>query len=59
MILGIDASNIISGGGLTHLIEILNEFKYHKINKIIIWSNNKTLKKLKNNKKIIKKNKKK
>lgn len=56
MILGIDASNIISGGGLTHLIEILNEFKYHKINKIIIWSNNKTLNKLKNDKKIIKKN---
>lgn len=56
MILGIDASNIISGGGLTHLIEILNEFKYDKINKIIIWSNKNTLKKLKSNKKIIKKN---
>tara|TARA_A100001015_G_scaffold316939_1_gene432518 strand:+ start:2799 stop:3941 length:1143 start_codon:yes stop_codon:yes gene_type:complete len=45
MIIGIDASNIISGGGQTHLIEILkvSDPKEHNFSKIILWSNKKTL----------------
>lgn len=48
MILGIDATNIRSGGGLTHLKEILEngsptDFGFEKV---IIWSNNDTLNKL-------------
>lgn len=41
----IDASNLIQGGGLTHLIEILSRCKplKHKFNKIIIWAPNNTL----------------
>ena len=45
MILGIDATNIIKGGGITHLKEILNhpeEFELY-FDKIYIWSNTKTL----------------
>jgi glycosyltransferase involved in cell wall biosynthesis len=45
MILGIDATNIIKGGGITHLKEILNfpeEFELY-FDKIYIWSNAKTL----------------
>ena len=45
IILGIDASNIKSGGGLTHLFEILkvaNPQKYD-FDKVIIWSSKKTL----------------
>ncbi len=50
MILGIDATNIRSGGGLTHLKEILNEIDINNIDfeKIIVWSNNKTLEELPN-----------
>ena len=45
MILGIDASNIRVGGGLTHLKEILKygEIKNYDIKKIVIWSSEKTL----------------
>lgn len=45
LILGIDASNIRSGGGLTHLKEILANGDPNKfgINKVVIWSNTKTL----------------
>ena len=41
----IDASNLIQGGGLTHLIEILSRCKplKHKFYKIIIWAPNNTL----------------
>lgn len=45
MILGIDATNIIKGGGVTHLREILNypeEFNRY-FDKVYIWSNKKTL----------------
>ena len=45
MILGIDATNIIKGGGITHIKEILNypdEFELY-FDKIYIWSNAKTL----------------
>ncbi len=50
MILGIDATNIRAGGGLTHLKEILinadpNKFGFQKV---IVWSNNETLSKLPN-----------
>lgn len=45
MNLGIDASNIRAGGGLTHLNEILKHAQPHKfgINRVYIWSNNETL----------------
>lgn len=48
MIIGIDASNISSGGGLTNLIELINglDISQHKVEKIIIWSCNETLKKI-------------
>lgn len=48
MIIAIDASNIRSGGGLTHLKHILEEAKPddHGIEKVIIWSNDKTLNQL-------------
>ena len=40
MIIGIDAANISSGGGLTNLIELINglDISQHKIEKIILWS---------------------
>lgn len=40
MIIGIDASNIRAGGGVTHLIELFNDFDPGKfeIEKIILWS---------------------
>lgn len=45
MIIGIDACNIRQGGGLTHLIQLLNESKpkKHGFTKIVVWSNKKTL----------------
>lgn len=45
MNLGIDASNIRVGGGLTHLNEILKHARPEKfgIKKVYIWSNNETL----------------
>ena len=48
MKLAIDASNIRTGGGLTHLIEILNNGNANQygIEKVIVWSNNNTLSKL-------------
>lgn len=48
MILGIDACNIRQGGGVTHLLEIINEFNpdKHGFNKIIIWSSKRTLEKI-------------
>ena len=58
MILGIDASNIRSGGGLTHLIELLNVFNPQncKYKKIIVWSSLKTLDKLNDKQWIVKRN---
>lgn len=48
MILGIDASNIRAGGGLTHLIETLNNAKplKHGFNQVVVWSNDNTLSKI-------------
>ena len=45
MILGIDASNISVGGGLTHLKAILRsvDIEKHDIEKIVIWSSENTL----------------
>ncbi|MDO9153333.1 MAG: polysaccharide deacetylase family protein [Paludibacter sp.] len=48
MILGIEASNIRAGGGLTHLTEILNNIEYNEIgfDKVVIWASSSTLKSL-------------
>ncbi|MCP3924083.1 MAG: glycosyltransferase family 4 protein [Desulfobacterales bacterium] len=48
MIIGIDASNIRAGGGLTHLVELLKaaEPLKHDFSKIIIWSRSVTLSKI-------------
>lgn len=56
MIIGIDASNLNRGGGLTHLLELISELdpKKHNFKKIIIWGNINTLKLIKNNSWIIK-----
>ncbi len=45
MIIGIDASNIRAGGGLTHLVELLRVSNpiAHGFSKIIIWSGKNTL----------------
>jgi len=44
--LAIDASNIRGGGGVTHLVELLNKYdpEVHGFDKIIIWSTAATLK---------------
>lgn len=51
MILGIDASNIRQGGGVTHLVEILKEYDpyKHDFKKIVIWSCKNTLDKIPDN----------
>ncbi len=45
MKIGIDASNIISGGGLTHLVELLKavDLNAHEIDSIEVWAPRKTL----------------
>src|SRR5271169_2815014 len=50
MILGIDASNIRLGGGVTHLKELLAsaEPKVHGIERVIVWGGRNTLGKLLN-----------
>ena len=58
MIIGIDASNIRTGGGLNYLFNLLKEaypVKY-KFTKIIVWSSNKTLMELPTQTWLIKKN---
>tara|TARA_B110000116_G_C16758383_1_gene547102 strand:+ start:435 stop:1604 length:1170 start_codon:yes stop_codon:yes gene_type:complete len=57
-IIGIDASNIIKGGGITHLSELLNNVDpvIHGIQKVIIWSNSKTLEQLPEKPWLLKKN---
>ena len=56
MIIGIDATNIKSDGGLVHLFELLNNFSFKnsKINKIVIWGNSVSLNKIKENRNITK-----
>jgi glycosyltransferase involved in cell wall biosynthesis len=48
MIIGIDASNLITGGGVSHVVGILDSLDVvnHGISSIIVWSNDKTLSKL-------------
>jgi len=48
MIIGIDASNIRAGGGLTNLIELMNglDVSKHQIDNIIIWAGKDTASKL-------------
>jgi len=54
MIIGIDATNIKSDGGIVHLFELINNFNFKSTNikKIIIWGNSKSLKQIKKNSKI-------
>lgn len=48
MILGIDASNIRGGGGLTHLVELLRaaDPAVHGFSRIVVWSGRTTLDKI-------------
>lgn len=50
MILGIDAFNLSSGGGLTHLIEFLRASKplTSGFSKVIVWGSKKTIDKIEN-----------
>jgi glycosyltransferase involved in cell wall biosynthesis len=45
MIIGIDASNLRQGGGVTHLVEILSSTNIckHNISKVVIWGGSQTL----------------
>ena len=54
MQIGIDASNINDGGGITHLSQTINnfDFKKSKCTGIVVWGNKKYLDKIKNIKKI-------
>jgi len=57
MKIGIDASNIQIGGGVTHLIEVLNKSdpRKHEFDSIVIWSNTLILKRIDDKPWIIKK----
>jgi glycosyltransferase involved in cell wall biosynthesis len=46
MIVGIDASNIRSGGGVTHLVNILKYSDCNDADLIVVWSNDKTIEKI-------------
>jgi glycosyltransferase involved in cell wall biosynthesis len=48
MILGIEASNIRAGGGLTHLTELISNIEQQEIgfDKVIVWASTSTLDKL-------------
>lgn len=48
MRLGIDASNIRTGGGLTHLFEVLNAVEPHKhgISRVVVWAGRQTIESL-------------
>ncbi|EMK08830.1 MULTISPECIES: glycosyltransferase family 4 protein [Leptospira] len=50
MILGIDASNIYSGGGVAHLVELLRaaDPTHYGFEKVIVWGGEKILNKLEN-----------
>ena len=49
LIIGIDASNLREGGGVTHLSEMLRNSKMEEfaIHKVIVWGGKKTLETLK------------
>ena len=48
--IGLDASNLRQGGGVTHLIGLISVLdpKTHNFKKLIIWGNKKILSRLKN-----------
>ncbi|MBT3235647.1 MAG: glycosyltransferase family 4 protein [Bdellovibrionales bacterium] len=48
LVIGIDATNLRGGGGVTHLVELLTaaEPSCHNISKIIVWGGQKTLSKI-------------
>ena len=48
LIVGIDATNLRGGGGVTHLVELLTaaELSNHDIRKIVVWGGEQTLQKL-------------
>lgn len=54
MNIGIDGSNIVTGGGENHLLQVLckDQLKSKQIDKIIIWSSQELLKKIPHHKKI-------
>ena len=54
MIIGIDATNIKSDGGLVHLFELLNNFSFKnsEIDKIVIWGSSVSLNQIKENRNI-------
>lgn len=56
MIIGIDATNITQGGGITHIKNILNNGKkvLQNYKKIVIWGNKETLKHINKRKNLIK-----
>lgn len=57
MIIGIDASNIRGGGGVTHLIELLRvaDPLVHRFSEIILWSGQSTLNKIEDRSWLVKK----
>jgi heterodisulfide reductase subunit B len=50
MIVGIDASNLQRGGGVTHIVEILSNVSIykHNVSKVIIWGSEYTLSQIDN-----------
>lgn len=58
MTLDIDASNIRTGGGLTHITALLSNAQpsRHSFNKVVVWANKATLDKLPDRKWLIKSN---
>ena len=58
MILGIDASNVRSGGGHTHLVQLLESLnpRKHQFKKIVIWSKQSILNSLEDHPWLIKRN---
>jgi glycosyltransferase involved in cell wall biosynthesis len=56
MILGIDASNISAGGGVTHIVELLNNTipGDFGVEKVLVWSGNSTLNQIDNKPHIVK-----
>lgn len=50
MLLGINAYNIRSGGGVTHLVELLRaiELPIHGFHRVLVWGNKDTLEKIDN-----------
>lgn len=57
-IIAIDATNVQSGGGVTYLVELINNIniEQHNFSKIYIWGTKSTLDKIKNTNWLIKKN---